>query len=283
MSRKLRRRGHAERYVSLRYWLLQSSAWRSLPGNARALYVELARRYNGGNNGRIPYSVRQAFQDLHIGKTAAALALQVLQDRGFIVRTKKGSFSMKAVRDASEWRLTEYPDDLRPNHATKEFMSWQPAEPESNEPPKSRTRGLWRDRTGTVTRPHGYGGETVDAKKGLHGYCGETVNTEKDPSTGTVASHIQLPGTASAHEGCERSAPPGSAVTSEPPEWRQVELPFGLALPCGGPGHAGAAGSGALAGAITHVGPSRGSAGAGGTKLRGVPMRPITPHKKVSR
>lgn len=153
--RKRRGASTIERWVELRFWLMDSPAWRSLPCNARALYLELKKRYNGRNNGRISYSVRQAFQDLHIGKTAAALALQLLQDRGFIVRTKKGAFSMKAVRDASEWRLTEYPDDLRPNHATKEFMSWRPAEPESNEPPKSRTRVLWRDRTGTVARPHG--------------------------------------------------------------------------------------------------------------------------------
>ena len=64
----------------------------------------------------------------------------------------------------------------------------------------------------------------MDAKKGLHGYCGETVNAEKDPCTGTVARHIQLPGTASAREGGERSAPVGSAV-AEPHEWHAPGSP----------------------------------------------------------
>jgi hypothetical protein len=47
---------------------------------------------------------------------------------------------MKAVRDASEWRLTEHDNDVIPGHASKEFMRWQPREPDCNVLPKSRTR-----------------------------------------------------------------------------------------------------------------------------------------------
>jgi hypothetical protein len=153
MSRTRKRRGHTERYVALRYWLLQSQAWRSLPGNARALYIELAARYNGSNNGRIPFSVRQAIQALHISGHTASRLLLLLQDCGLIVCTKKGAFSMKAARDASEWRLTEYPDDVIPNHATKEFMRWRPPEPDFNDTPKSKTRLLRRNRTVAQARP----------------------------------------------------------------------------------------------------------------------------------
>jgi len=46
-----------ERFVMLRYSLLDSSAWQSLPPNAQALYVHMARKFNGRNNGRISYSV----------------------------------------------------------------------------------------------------------------------------------------------------------------------------------------------------------------------------------
>src|SRR5258705_11518623 len=96
-SSNRKHREPTQRYVSLRDWLLESPAWRSLSCNARALYLELAKRYNGRNNGRISYGLREAFKALHIGKTAAQAALLLLQDRGFIVRTKKGAFSMKAV------------------------------------------------------------------------------------------------------------------------------------------------------------------------------------------
>src|SRR5205807_5555819 len=124
----------------------------------------------------------------------------------FIVCTKKGAFSMKAVRDASEWRLTEHPDDVRPNHATKEFMSWRPPEPDFNDTPKSKTRLLRRNRTVARVKPHGCSGETVNAKKGPDGCSGETVNGQNHLSTLSPEQHIQLPGTGCAGEGGERSA-----------------------------------------------------------------------------
>jgi hypothetical protein len=221
MSRNSKRRGHTERYVWLRFWLMDSPAWQSLPCNARALYVELAKRYNGNNNGRISYGVREA-RKLHIGKTAAGQALRFLQDRGFIVCTKKGAFSLKAVKDASEWRLTEYASDFPAAHATKEFMSWRPAEPETNDSGISRTRYLKQARAVSQASPCGISGKPVDSKKGLHGTPGKPVNAEKHPSTVSDTRHIQLPG-----EGGERSAPEGSAVASEPPDWGNLAYPPG--------------------------------------------------------
>src|SRR4051794_24909515 len=75
------------RHVRLYHSLLKSKAWKSLDAVARALYVEIAMRYGGpgSNNGRIPYSIREGATALKIGKSKAATALQVLQNRGFIV------------------------------------------------------------------------------------------------------------------------------------------------------------------------------------------------------
>jgi len=216
-----------ERFVWLRFWLMDSPAWRSLPCNARALYVQLARRYNGGNNGRISYSVRQASQDLHIGKHAAVLAFKALQCRRFIICTKRGAFSWKTVCEASEWRLTEYPNDFPPEHASKEFMRWRPPEPDSNEPPKSRRRVLRRDHTGSQAGSYGFRGGTTNGKNGRHGFSGGTMNTERNPSMGSETGHIQLPGEVCTREGGERSAPVGSAVASSPPDWHQIGYPAG--------------------------------------------------------
>jgi hypothetical protein len=153
MSKRTKSRGRSERYVSLKYWFMDSLAWKSLPCTARALYLEIARRYNGSNNGRISLSARQAMEALNVSKATAARTFLLLEDRGFIICNKRGAFSMKAVRDASVWRLTEYPDDVVPGYATKQFMSWRPLEPDSNEPPKFRTRYSRRDRTVLVVRP----------------------------------------------------------------------------------------------------------------------------------
>jgi hypothetical protein len=67
----------------------------------------------------------------------------------------------------------------------------------------------------------------VDPKKGIYGVSGNTVNAEKDPSTVSETTHLQLPGTANAREGGERSAPAGSAEASEPPNWKDLGYPPG--------------------------------------------------------
>src|SRR5262245_65989860 len=102
----MKRKG--ERYLMLRFWLLRSDSWKSLPAISRALYLELAARYNGSNNGRISYSVREGADALNVTKDTAARYLKILQDRGFIVCTKRGAFSLKTTRAASDCRLTEY-------------------------------------------------------------------------------------------------------------------------------------------------------------------------------
>jgi len=195
-------KGKAERYVWLRFWLLDSPAWRSLPGNARVLYIEVARRYNGSNNGRIPYSAREAVEALHISKSTANRLFKILEDRRFIVCTKRGAFSLKTVKEASEWRLTEYDSDAPVAHATKDFMRWRPPEDVDvdtlNRQPshhrKFKTRVPQPNHTGTPVKPYGYPGGTVKPKKGRNGYPSETVKAKNDQSTGTPVGHLQIPG-----------------------------------------------------------------------------------------
>jgi hypothetical protein len=199
---KFKSKGGRERYVMLRYWLLDSPAWKSLPVGAQALYLDIARRYNGGNNGRIPYSVRDGVA-LRIGKSTVGRLLDILQDRGFIVCTRKGYFSLKVSKDASEWRLTEYPSDHPVAHATKDFMRWQLPEDtdlstlnrQSSHHRKSRTRYPQRDRAVPVAGPHGTCGGTVKPKKRQNGTCGGTIKAKNAPPTVPVVGHLQLPGT----------------------------------------------------------------------------------------
>src|SRR5271168_2898755 len=85
------------RHVRLYHKMLKTEAWRSLDACAKALYVEISARYRGigSNNGRSPYSVREAAKALGVGKTTAAIAFERLQDRGFIFAETKGVFSRK--------------------------------------------------------------------------------------------------------------------------------------------------------------------------------------------
>jgi hypothetical protein len=98
-----------ERFVMLRYSLLDSSAWKSLSAIERMLYVDIASKFNGRNNGRISYSIREGAKALRIGHHTACRALKLLQRLGLLVRTKHGHFDPGTgqAKD-SEWYLPEY-------------------------------------------------------------------------------------------------------------------------------------------------------------------------------
>jgi hypothetical protein len=129
MTRRKNRTGRSTgtpRYVALYHWVMDTDAWRNLDCVARCAYAELGRRYagRGSTNGRIPYSVREMAAALGTSKATAHRALKKLQDHGFIVLMKQGSFNIKH-RHAAEWRLTEYGCDVTGDLATKEFTRWQ--------------------------------------------------------------------------------------------------------------------------------------------------------------
>jgi len=88
--------------------------------------IESATRYAGpgSNNGRLSYSLREMARALNVSKMTAQRALQTLRERGFIVETKRGAFSLKE-RHATEWRLTEFCDDVTGALSTKDFARWK--------------------------------------------------------------------------------------------------------------------------------------------------------------
>jgi hypothetical protein len=159
------------RFIQLFYFMLDSEAWKDIAPIERAIYLELTRRYNGSNNGRIGYSARQAAEDLKISKATAARALLGLQAHGFIVEEKHGAFYCK-VRHASEYRLTIYDSDVATSYAaklaTKEFTRWT----------KIQNTGPVVRPTGPVVRPFGISGDTVGSKNRPHGIRGETVGAK---------------------------------------------------------------------------------------------------------
>ena len=117
------------RYVRMTEYMLASPAWGSLDTVARALYVELARRYRGpnSNNGKIPYSVREAAAALNVSRSTANRAFKHLTERGFVAVSKRSGFLVKG-RVSTEWLLTEFPDDTQSMTAParKDFMRWSP-------------------------------------------------------------------------------------------------------------------------------------------------------------
>lgn len=165
--------------------LMDSQAWKGLGAIPRAVYVDIAKRYHGSNNGRIGYSIRCAVRELHIGNATAKRALDDLQDRGFIVAVKKGAFSFK-VRHASEWRLTCFKCDVSNELSTKDFLRWTPE--------KNKARFPQRKRTDAVGEAIGCCCGTSLQSDTADGCCSGSVEAVSDTASDAVAEHIYLPG-----------------------------------------------------------------------------------------
>jgi hypothetical protein len=187
----------APRHVRLYHWLMETAAWRSLNGNQRAIYVDMAMRYNGSNNGTIPYAVREAADVLHISKATAGRDLAVLEERGFVVPMTKGAFSLKQ-RHATTWRLTEFNCDVTDELPTKNFARWSP---ENTVSPQTSTV--------PVVRPNGISGETVTSENSPDGISGETVKSVLAAPRSHHRYTTSLPGR-------ERSATSGNTAPSAP-------------------------------------------------------------------
>jgi DNA-binding transcriptional regulator YhcF (GntR family) len=110
-----------DRYFVLHHYMLKTDAWRALSAPARAVYVQIGFRYNGCNNGRIAFSVRDAATECNLAKGTASRAFKELVDLGFIQETRHGGLSRK-TRIASEWRMTAFKCDLTGALKTCLFM-----------------------------------------------------------------------------------------------------------------------------------------------------------------
>lgn len=114
------------KFVMLMDYTINCEAWRDLKPSAVAIYLLIAQRYNGGNNGHIGLSVRDAARLAHVAPGTAQKALESLQGHGFIKCRKKGAFSVKN-RQASEWELTCWAL-VTGKGATHDYRKWKPSE-----------------------------------------------------------------------------------------------------------------------------------------------------------
>jgi DNA-binding transcriptional MocR family regulator len=154
---------------------MDNAAYTHLSANARAIYTEIKRRYNGSNNGFIVYSVRQAADELNIGRSTSARAFRELEAHGFIVAEQRGAFHWKIDvtgerhRPASEWRLTVYHSDrvsgVESRYPTKDFMRWE----------KIQNTVPLQSRMGPVVKPYGTRGGTMKNKNSPNGTCSGTM------------------------------------------------------------------------------------------------------------
>lgn len=112
-------------FVQLPWFMLDSLAWQSLTPQEVVLYLAVSRLYNGGNNGTLALSARDAAERCNISKNTVTKAFASLVDKGFLEIATQGGFSRK-TRHASEWRLTAWQCNRTGALPSKGFMKWRP-------------------------------------------------------------------------------------------------------------------------------------------------------------
>ena len=138
-----RSKGSSGQFVQLHDWMMNTAAWRSLTPQCRAVYVEVARLYNGRNNGSLGLGARDAAERANINKDTACSCFARLTELGFLEAAQLGKFNMNS-RKVTEWRLTAYKCDRTHKLPTKAFASWRPADSKQRPkrgPRKSETEG----------------------------------------------------------------------------------------------------------------------------------------------
>jgi DNA-binding transcriptional MocR family regulator len=113
-----------EQYAKLPYAMLKSDAWRSLNGSAIKVLLELHTRFHGANNGEMFISLKEAANNLKMGKATVHAAFAELEAKGFIVTNSKGTFTKG---DASTFRLTFKPVKGKMG-PTDEWKDWRAPE-----------------------------------------------------------------------------------------------------------------------------------------------------------
>jgi DNA-binding transcriptional MocR family regulator len=126
---KRRRQGGGQTFIQMFHWMVDMPVWHSLSARAVVAYLELARRYNGTNNGSLHLSARELAQAWNWSKGAASYAIKELVEKGFIEITRASGFNVKdRKRQATEYRLTVFFCDRTRQPASKTFTKWRPPE-----------------------------------------------------------------------------------------------------------------------------------------------------------
>jgi len=137
--KKLNGRKSLNSFVQIPKYMKESSGYKYLLLNCKGaltVYIDLADRYNGINNGEISYSVREGKESLGLTPNTVGKYLKALEHYGFIITTQKGCFNLKK-RHASTYEITMF-EIFGKHNPKKSFMNYKPTQEELK---------LFKDRT----------------------------------------------------------------------------------------------------------------------------------------
>lgn len=111
------------RYIMVLHHMLDCEAGKSLTPHEMAVLIRVMQRYNGGNNGKIHMSSRDAAKLANINKDTAAKSLRSLTAKGFLRLSEPSSFNTNGRR-ASSYEITSLPlSENKP--AKRSYQNWK--------------------------------------------------------------------------------------------------------------------------------------------------------------
>lgn len=108
-------------FVKLLKHIIDSPAWLSLSGSTVKVFIDIARLYNGTNNGRIKYAYSTAQTRLKMSSRTVRNAFTELIAKGFLKPVQKGSHRS----NATEWRITYWRDDTTKSPPSNEWKKFE--------------------------------------------------------------------------------------------------------------------------------------------------------------
>jgi hypothetical protein len=89
----IKKRKKGPPFVRIFHELIDSKAWKELSCYARAVYIEIYRKYNGSNNDNLSYTYREASKIMH--RLTFTKALRELVNNGLIDIIRSGGLHKK--------------------------------------------------------------------------------------------------------------------------------------------------------------------------------------------
>ena len=100
-------------HMAIPFSVWDCDAFRDCDATSRVVFMEIVRRFNGYNNGKISLSDREAAEKVNISKGTANKKIHHLVKVGLIDITKNSGFNMKS-RTAREYEITFQPRNNQP-------------------------------------------------------------------------------------------------------------------------------------------------------------------------
>lgn len=135
-----------DNFTSISRMLASSAAFGTLTPVEMRIYLAIAIRHNGFNNGQIVLGVAKAVEETGICRQKVMPALRRLEDLGLIVRRymgkllkdKEGRISGASEKRASEWEITDFhtwdkpigSKDRKMISASRNYADWSPEKQE---------------------------------------------------------------------------------------------------------------------------------------------------------